>query len=200
MEGSVTLPVRLVEMIDSEKPVAAGSKAGQATLSEEHLEGLLMDRRAADCSDIGRARGQNRGAHDETYESSIGCCRRFDRRHRRVPPFTSTPKLQTKLGQRFLAPTNLTCNQTGFVSSVRNRTVKSCPPVYKLMMRRYPLQKIREIFSPLRLPLELTVKTKECGLSNTRWCRMRWATRCLICRTCRCLGVRRMTPINSPPI
>lgn len=39
-------------------------------------------------------------------------------------------------------------------------------PVYKLMMRRHPLQKIREIFSPLRLPLELTVTTKECGLSN----------------------------------
>ncbi len=39
-------------------------------------------------------------------------------------------------------------------------------PVYKLMMRRHPLQKIREIFSPLRLPLDLTVKTKECGLSN----------------------------------
>ena len=34
------------------------------------------------------------------------------------------------------------------------------------MMRRHPLQKIREIFSPLRLPLELTVTTKECGLSN----------------------------------
>src|SRR6516162_9710236 len=39
-------------------------------------------------------------------------------------------------------------------------------PVYELMMRRRPLQKIREIFSPLRLPLELTVKTKECGMSN----------------------------------
>jgi putative metallopeptidase DUF4344 len=39
-------------------------------------------------------------------------------------------------------------------------------PVYELMMRRRPLEKIREIFSPLRLPLELTVKTKECGMSN----------------------------------
>jgi hypothetical protein len=34
------------------------------------------------------------------------------------------------------------------------------------MVRRRPLEKIREIFSPLRLPLELTVKTKECGMSN----------------------------------
>jgi hypothetical protein len=39
-------------------------------------------------------------------------------------------------------------------------------PVYELMMRRRPLQKIQEIFSPLRLPLDLTVKTKECGISN----------------------------------
>jgi Putative metallopeptidase len=34
------------------------------------------------------------------------------------------------------------------------------------MLRRRPLQRIREIFSPLRLPAELTVKTKECGISN----------------------------------
>jgi hypothetical protein len=39
-------------------------------------------------------------------------------------------------------------------------------PVYWVMMRRRPLQRVREIFSPLRLPLELTVKTKECGVSN----------------------------------
>jgi hypothetical protein len=39
-------------------------------------------------------------------------------------------------------------------------------PVYELMMRRRPLQKIQEIFSPLRLPLDLTVRTKECGMSN----------------------------------
>src|SRR6476659_361540 len=39
-------------------------------------------------------------------------------------------------------------------------------PVYEVMMRRRPLQKIREIFSPLRLPVELTVKTTECGMSN----------------------------------
>jgi hypothetical protein len=34
------------------------------------------------------------------------------------------------------------------------------------MLRRRPLQRIREIFSPLRLPVELTVRTKECGMSN----------------------------------
>src|SRR5262249_12426240 len=39
-------------------------------------------------------------------------------------------------------------------------------PVYMVMMRRRPLQRVREIFSPLRLPVELTVKTKECGVSN----------------------------------
>ena len=39
-------------------------------------------------------------------------------------------------------------------------------PVYEAMMRRRPLQKIQEIFSPLRLPVDLTVKTKECGISN----------------------------------
>jgi hypothetical protein len=39
-------------------------------------------------------------------------------------------------------------------------------PVYELTMRRRPLQKIQEIFSPLRLPVDLIVKTKECGISN----------------------------------
>ncbi len=39
-------------------------------------------------------------------------------------------------------------------------------PVYWVMMRRRPLQRVQEIFSPLRLPLELTVRTKECGVSN----------------------------------
>ena len=39
-------------------------------------------------------------------------------------------------------------------------------PVYWVMLRRRPLQRVREIFSPLRLPIELTVRTKECGVSN----------------------------------
>jgi Putative metallopeptidase len=39
-------------------------------------------------------------------------------------------------------------------------------PVYEIMMRRRPLQKVQEIFSPLRLPMELTVKTTQCGMSN----------------------------------
>jgi hypothetical protein len=45
-------------------------------------------------------------------------------------------------------------------------TNKDLLPIYWVMMRRRPLQRIREIFSPLRLPVELTVRTKECGLSN----------------------------------
>jgi hypothetical protein len=43
---------------------------------------------------------------------------------------------------------------------------KELLPVYWVMLRRRPLQRIREIFSPLRLPVELTVRTKECGVSN----------------------------------
>ena len=39
-------------------------------------------------------------------------------------------------------------------------------PFYELMMRRHPLHQIQEIFSPLRLSLELTVRIKECGISN----------------------------------
>jgi len=39
-------------------------------------------------------------------------------------------------------------------------------PVYWVMLRRRPLQRVREIFSPLRLPIGLTVRTKECGVSN----------------------------------
>jgi hypothetical protein len=38
--------------------------------------------------------------------------------------------------------------------------------VYWTMLRRRPLQRVREIFSPLRLPVELTVRMKECGVSN----------------------------------
>ena len=39
-------------------------------------------------------------------------------------------------------------------------------PVYWVMLRRRPLQRVREIFSPLRLPAELTVRTKECRVAN----------------------------------
>src|SRR5262245_20534619 len=39
-------------------------------------------------------------------------------------------------------------------------------PIYWVMLRRRPLQRVREIFSPLKLPVELTVRTKECGVSN----------------------------------
>jgi hypothetical protein len=45
-------------------------------------------------------------------------------------------------------------------------TNKDLLPIYWVMLRRRPLQRIREIFSPLRLPVELTVRTKECGMSN----------------------------------
>jgi hypothetical protein len=45
-------------------------------------------------------------------------------------------------------------------------TSKDLLPVYWVMMRRRPLQRVKEIFSPLRLPVELTVRTKECGVSN----------------------------------
>ena len=38
-------------------------------------------------------------------------------------------------------------------------------PVYWVMLRRRPLQRVREIFSPLRLPVELTVRTKEPDLT-----------------------------------
>src|SRR3974390_3281232 len=41
-------------------------------------------------------------------------------------------------------------------------------PVYEIMMRRRPLQKVQEIFSPLRLPMELTVRMTQSGMS-TPW-------------------------------
>jgi len=49
--------------------------------------------------------------------------------------------------------------------------------VYELLMRRRPLHKVHEIFSPLRLPVDLTVKTTECGVSNA-WYRRPEITLC----------------------
>ena len=49
--------------------------------------------------------------------------------------------------------------------------------VYEIMMRRRPLHKVQEIFSPLRLPMDLTVKTTQCGMSNA-WYRRPEVTLC----------------------
>jgi hypothetical protein len=39
-------------------------------------------------------------------------------------------------------------------------------PFRDTLIQRRPLEKVQEIFSPLRLPMDLTVRTKECGISN----------------------------------
>ena len=39
-------------------------------------------------------------------------------------------------------------------------------PFRDMLIQRRPLEKVQEIFSPLRLPMDLTVRTKECGISN----------------------------------
>src|SRR6201986_2652086 len=49
--------------------------------------------------------------------------------------------------------------------------------VYEIMMRRRPLQKVQEIFSPLRLPMDLTVKMKQCGRANA-WYHLSEVTLC----------------------
>jgi hypothetical protein len=49
--------------------------------------------------------------------------------------------------------------------------------VYEIMMRRRPLHKVQEIFSPLRLPVDLAVKTTQCGMSNA-WYRRPEVTLC----------------------
>jgi hypothetical protein len=39
--------------------------------------------------------------------------------------------------------------------------------IYNLMMEHHPLEKFQEIFSPFRLPIEITLRVKECdGVSN----------------------------------
>lgn len=39
--------------------------------------------------------------------------------------------------------------------------------IYELMMEHHPLEKFQEIFSPFRLPIEVTLKVKDCdGVSN----------------------------------
>ena len=39
-------------------------------------------------------------------------------------------------------------------------------PFRDMLIQHRPLEKVQEIFSPLRLPINLTVRTKECGISN----------------------------------
>jgi hypothetical protein len=39
-------------------------------------------------------------------------------------------------------------------------------PYYQLVMQRKALEKVQELFSPLMLPSEITVRTTECGVSN----------------------------------
>ena len=39
-------------------------------------------------------------------------------------------------------------------------------PLYHMLIRRHALPKVKEIFSPLRLPVDVTVRNVECGVSN----------------------------------
>jgi hypothetical protein len=39
-------------------------------------------------------------------------------------------------------------------------------PFRDMLIQHRPLEKVQEIFSPLRLPMDLTIRTKECGISN----------------------------------
>lgn len=39
-------------------------------------------------------------------------------------------------------------------------------PIYRLLKERHVLEKIQEVFSPFRLPIDLTVKTTTCGIVN----------------------------------
>ena len=38
--------------------------------------------------------------------------------------------------------------------------------LHDMLVERRPLEQVQEIFSPLRLPLDLTVRIKDCGISN----------------------------------
>ena len=50
-------------------------------------------------------------------------------------------------------------------SSMRNPRPAG-PAIPDMLIEHHPLEKVQEIFSPLRLPIYLTVRTKECGISN----------------------------------
>ena len=39
-------------------------------------------------------------------------------------------------------------------------------PLHHMLIRRHALAKVKEIFSPLRLPVDVTVRNVECGVSN----------------------------------
>ena len=39
-------------------------------------------------------------------------------------------------------------------------------PLYHMLIRRHALPKVKEIFSPLRLPVDVRVRNVECGVSN----------------------------------
>jgi hypothetical protein len=44
-------------------------------------------------------------------------------------------------------------------------------PLYDLIKQRQVLEGLQKLFSPLELPVELTIKTKECGVSNAWYSR-----------------------------
>jgi Putative metallopeptidase len=44
-------------------------------------------------------------------------------------------------------------------------------PLYDLIRQRQVLEKLQKLFSPLELPVELTIQTKECGISNSWYAR-----------------------------
>jgi hypothetical protein len=39
-------------------------------------------------------------------------------------------------------------------------------PVYDLLTQKHVLERVQELFSPVRLPMDVTVRGKECGMSN----------------------------------
>ena len=39
-------------------------------------------------------------------------------------------------------------------------------PIYEALKQRQALEKLQELFSPFKLPADLTIKTKQCGMSN----------------------------------
>ncbi|MGA8229248.1 MAG: DUF4344 domain-containing metallopeptidase, partial [Xanthobacteraceae bacterium] len=68
------------------------------------------------------------------------------------------------------APATPAMAQSGQTNRIKIEYVPSKNPafqsIYDQIKERHVLEKLQEIFSPVRLPVDLTIKTTECGMSN----------------------------------
>ena len=59
------------------------------------------------------------------------------------------------------------CKRTESASNISAPKNPALEPIYEMLKERRTLEKLQEIFSPFRFPIELTLRTGDCeGVSN----------------------------------